>query len=262
MFRQRLFTTLLIIPFVLYAIYYGSFELLSLIIVALILICGWEWLQLIPLTQLLGQMVFILILPFMVAFIGQFFIPSLIAGLLLWSFILWAVITYPKSEPVWGHPVIVGGMGLLLLPLFANSLIALFHQPFGRHLLVYLLCLVWAADIGAYIAGKIWGQHKLIPLVSPGKTIEGTLGGLVLVLIVAAVGQYGLHPAKPWLWYGLTLTTALVSILGDLFISVLKRRSKLKDTGNILPGHGGILDRLDSLIAAAPYFYIGFLYGF
>ena len=135
------------------------------------------------------------------------------------------------------------------------TLVAIYQQAQGKQLVVYLLFLVWAADTGAYLAGKRWGRHKLIPAVSPGKTIEGTLGGMLLALLVAYLGTYYFNPHSAVIWYAIAGGIALISIVGDLFISMLKRRSKLKDTGSIFPGHGGVLDRIDSLIAAMPLFY-------
>ena len=115
---------------------------------------------------------------------------------------------------------------------------------------------MWAADIGAYLVGKRWGHNKLIPKVSPGKTIEGSAGGVILALFVAVIGYFVFRPDSIVLWFLTALLTTLISILGDLLISLLKRRSHLKDSGHILPGHGGMLDRLDSSIAALPLFYI------
>jgi len=133
----------------------------------------------------------------------------------------------------------------------------LHQRSHGSDLIVYLLCLVWAADIGAYLAGKCWGRHKLIPRVSPGKTVEGMMGGFLLTMLVAFVAYWYFRPVYSFLWFVIAAGIMLISLLGDLFISMLKRRRNLKDTGQIFPGHGGVLDRLDSLIAALPLFYLG-----
>lgn len=126
--------------------------------------------------------------------------------------------------------------------------------------LMYLFALVWTADSGAYFTGKAFGKHKLIPDVSPNKTIEGLLGGLALTaIVIVAVAYYrqlmGWHLAS---FVVLSIVTVLASVLGDLFESLLKRQANIKDSGSILPGHGGVLDRIDSLLAAAPIFALGF----
>lgn len=136
----------------------------------------------------------------------------------------------------------------------------LYQLEQGRDLVVYLLCLVWATDIGAYLAGKQWGKHKLIPDVSPGKTQEGALGGMAMAMLVTIVGCIYFNPYSVGIWFVISFVTILISMLGDLFMSMLKRRAKVKDTGGIFPGHGGMLDRLDSLIAASPILYCGLLY--
>ena len=164
----------------------------------------------------------------------------------------------PKPAPSLGRAflfVTVGLAGLILLPVFTHCLIHLYQQPEGLKWLLSLLFLIWAADIGAYFTGRAWGKHKMIPQVSPGKSWEGLAGGLVSVLVIAGISLTWLPVSSIPLWFGLAVTTALVSVLGDLFFSVLKRRCGLKDTGKLLPGHGGILDRLDSLIAALPFFF-------
>ena len=93
--------------------------------------------------------------------------------------------------------------------------------------------------------------------MSPGKTVEGALGGFLLTMLVATIAYFYFNPPAMVNWYAIAVGTTLISMLGDLFISMLKRRCKLKDTGHVFPGHGGVLDRLDSLIAAAPFFYFG-----
>lgn len=126
--------------------------------------------------------------------------------------------------------------------------------------LMYLFMLVWTADSGAYFTGKAFGKHKLIPDVSPNKTMEGLLGGLALTaLVIAGVAYYrhldGLHLVG---FVVLSMVTVLASVLGDLFESLLKREANIKDSGDLLPGHGGVLDRIDSILAAAPIFALGF----
>ena len=129
--------------------------------------------------------------------------------------------------------------------------------PQGKDLIVYIFCLVWAADVGAYVTGRLWGKHKLIPQVSPGKSVEGALGGLASVLIISLLAYFYFKPTQVTLWFLLAGLISLISIVGDLFISILKRRCHVKDTGRIFPGHGGILDRFDSLIAVLPVYYLG-----
>lgn len=123
-------------------------------------------------------------------------------------------------------------------------------------MLLLCLALVWAADSAAYLVGRRFGRRKLCPQVSPGKTVEGLLGGLVgaaLVGLIAglALGLGGLRLAA---LVGLATACAAVSVVGDLAESLFKRRAGVKDSGDLLPGHGGVLDRIDALIAAAPLF--------
>lgn len=129
-------------------------------------------------------------------------------------------------------------------------------------LVVYLIVLVGFADTGAYFAGKAFGRNPLAPQISPGKTREGLLGGLIAVfaLSVVVAGIWGLPPMDALVFVLLSLLIALVSVVGDLFESILKRQAGAKDSGSLLPGHGGILDRIDSLIAAAPIFLAGLLW--
>ncbi|MGB5488459.1 MAG: phosphatidate cytidylyltransferase, partial [Lysobacterales bacterium] len=134
-------------------------------------------------------------------------------------------------------------------------------QPEGSWLILLLLLIVWAADTGAYFSGKAFGKRKLAAHISPGKTRAGLLGGLVAATLVALVAAnlMPLESIEPLPLVLLSLLTALVSVGGDLMISLHKRTSGIKDSGNLLPGHGGMLDRLDSLLAAAPFFALGLL---
>ncbi|MDD9855584.1 MAG: phosphatidate cytidylyltransferase, partial [Gammaproteobacteria bacterium] len=119
------------------------------------------------------------------------------------------------------------------------------------------LAVVWAADSGAYFAGKRFGKRRLAPAISPGKTVAGLVGGLAAALTVAALLAWAAADAAQirW-WLAAALVAALFSVVGDLYESSLKRRAGVKDSGGILPGHGGILDRIDGLIAALPPFAV------
>lgn len=257
MFKQRLITLLLLGPLVLCGIYFVNQWVFTSIVVVLVLAGGWEWSQLIPISHWIKKLIFLVVLLIFIGLAVQWFDYWLTIGLLFWGLILWAVLTFPASQEVWGNRYIVGGSCLLLLPLFVSVVNAIYQRSHGNSLIIYIICLIWAADIGAYVVGKRFGHHKLIPQVSPGKTIEGTLGGFWLAMIVAIIGYFCFKPHSIFLWYVSAAFTILISVLGDLSISMLKRRSKLKDTGSIFPGHGGVLDRMDSLLAALPLFYCG-----
>lgn len=262
MFMQRLLTSLVLIPLVLLTLFYApTWFLLGLLLIILIA-AGLECWHLIPLNTILERGLFLAFLLLCFWGCGEIFSYWLGLGLLFWGFAFIAIITFPKSQVVWGQPLIVAFAFLLLLPLFLQGLSYLYFLNQGKALILLMLCIVWAADIGAYLFGKSFGKHKLIPQVSPGKSWEGAFGGFILVLIVASIGGLMLHP-KSWLiWYVLAAFITIISIFGDLLISILKRRCHLKDTGSLIPGHGGVLDRLDSLIAATPFFYCGIKYCF
>lgn len=257
MFKQRLFTTLILVPCVLMLLFFAPLWLLGAMLMGVFLLGGWEWMQLIPLKNWLIKIFFISVLVCMIGLCALFMQFWLIVGLILWGLILLAVLTYPASITIWGHRVIVGLACLLLWPLFANALAAIYKMPEGTYLVVYLLFLIWSADVGAYLVGKQFGKNKLIPQVSPGKTVEGVLGGVLTAMLISWSGMVYFSPVSKALWLALAFCTIVISILGDLFISILKRRCHLKDSGQIFPGHGGVLDRFDSLMAAAPLFYFG-----
>ena len=134
-------------------------------------------------------------------------------------------------------------------------------QPEGSWLILLFLLIVWAADTGAYFSGKAFGKRKLSPRISPGKTLAGLYGGLVAAPLIAllAAKLMPIEPVDPLALVLLSLVTVVVSVGGDLMISLHKRTSGYKDSGDLLPGHGGILDRVDSLLAAAPFFALGLL---
>ena len=121
--------------------------------------------------------------------------------------------------------------------------------------MIGLLCIIWASDTFAYLTGKAFGKHKLFERISPKKTIEGFLGGLVgAVIISILIDIYSVRPM--WQWIILAVVLVVTGTIGDLVESSFKRAAKVKDSGTILPGHGGLLDRLDSLLFASPFAYL------
>jgi phosphatidate cytidylyltransferase len=151
---------------------------------------------------------------------------------------------------------IVGFLVLVPAGIGLSHLVTL--HPHGQLLLLYLLVLIAAADVGAYFGGRTFGRRKLAPHVSPGKTWEGFAAGMLAAATVGVAGAF-LFDMSFWPWLFLCELVALVSVVGDLTESMFKRHVGLKDSGKLLPGHGGILDRIDSLTAAAPTFLLGLL---
>jgi phosphatidate cytidylyltransferase len=168
------------------------------------------------------------------------------------------VIGYPRSASLLRSPGVIPGIGLLVLTGAWLGLVSLRAQPeLGAWLIIWLFVVVWAADIGAYFVGRSYGRRKLALAVSPGKTWEGALGGLVCSVLLAT-GLVWVVPALQLFsvqgWALLALGLGVLSIFGDLFESVLKRETGAKDSGGLLPGHGGLLDRIDALVAVLPPF--------
>jgi phosphatidate cytidylyltransferase len=196
-------------------------------------------------------------------------------SLVFWPTILLLVLTYPKTQAYWGkNRWLRSLLGYLTMATGFYLLVKFGTLQFPREMLLLCLMFIWGADSGAYFAGKRWGKTPLIPEVSPGKTIEGLVGalitGLVMVIIVFVVAELVLFCSNgscklAYLQFGsaqesflmlmvIALWTILASVVGDLAISMLKRNVGVKDTGKLLPGHGGILDRIDSMLPALPIF--------
>jgi phosphatidate cytidylyltransferase len=155
--------------------------------------------------------------------------------------------------------------GILYVGITLSTLVATRAMPGGELLILFVLLVTWAADTGAYYAGTMWGRHLLAPAISPKKSYEGLIGGAVLALGVSLLAQIWLLPQWSVLdaiALGLLLTAT--GLLGDLCESAIKRSVGVKDSGNLLPGHGGMLDRIDSLLFTAPtfYYYVIVVHGF
>ena len=179
------------------------------------------------------------------------------ASLVIWLMALSWVGKFPTHTNWYGKKL--GLMGVVIL---TASITAMFYLwQLSAWWLMYVFLLVWCADSGAYFVGRKLGRRKMAPNVSPNKSMEGLAGGLVtglLVVVVISVFKLQLTGTALVAFVALSALTILVSVLGDLFESMLKRRAGVKDSGTILPGHGGILDRIDSLLSATPIFALGF----
>jgi phosphatidate cytidylyltransferase len=179
--------------------------------------------------------------------------PVLAIALVWWVVAFGALLSYPHKFPM----SIVAAAGFaVLLPSWL--LLGALHAaaPHGRGLAMLVLAIVWSADVGAYAAGRWLGRVKLAPAVSPGKTWEGVGGGLLLAAVVAS-GAAAVLGLPVGAMAALGIATALASVVGDLAVSMFKRNVGLKDSGALLPGHGGVMDRIDSLTAAIPVFTLG-----
>jgi phosphatidate cytidylyltransferase len=187
---------------------------------------------------------------------GQWSVMAMLAiALVFWLAAVGAVLKFPR--PFAAGVVVVSGC-MVLLPSWWLLVRVHAAMPHGRGLAMTLLAIVWAADVGAYVFGRWLGRTQLAPAVSPGKTWEGMAGGLLLAALAAGTAAVWLEVPVARLT-ALGVVTGLVSVLGDLTQSMFKRNVGLKDSGKLLPGHGGVLDRIDSLTAAIPVFAGGLL---
>jgi phosphatidate cytidylyltransferase len=185
----------------------------------------------------------------------------LFIGLFWWLLVPVFLLRYTKKNGLWLFSSLSRSViGFCVFVPFAVAL-SLVQAKFGSYYLLYVLVLVWANDTGAYFVGRSFGKIPLAPSISPNKTLEGVYGGLILGLIVAICGGFllGVHGIRLAFWVALGMVVSLWSVLGDLFESMLKRQAGIKDSGTLLPGHGGIYDRVDSLTAALPLFALGLL---
>ncbi len=285
MLLQRIITASILAFLAVLAVFQLHSEYFSLLIGLIALLAAWEWTALIGMTSLLKRGLFLvtLILPMLwMNFWTQFLEVAaqvldwpdvrnysgalewlVIPPVLFWILTMILIRNTPegvlKLEMKPRYKVLIGWLVLFSTWMFLSRLRAFY----GPEMTLFFLVLIWVADIAAYFAGKKFGKTKLSPEISPGKTVQGMYGALIAggVWAAAFIGYYGYRDGFVWMrvtdFILLSVLTVLISIYGDLFFSVVKRQRGVKDSGSILPGHGGILDRIDSLIAAIPFFYAG-----
>jgi phosphatidate cytidylyltransferase len=259
--KQRLLTALILATLVVTSVLLLPSAWFGGVLLLFILLGAWEWGGL--LFRPAGQSAYCLLIVGLIGMAWRFldypvFIRSTTLGAcLFWLYVLlclwrYALNPYTSSTLAWA----MAGL-MTLLPLWVILMELHSSTGLGPAYVLFLLVLVAAADSSAYFAGRRWGRHKLAPRLSPGKTREGAVGALVATLVVAPAGA-ALLGIGAWLPFLLIcLVTTVFSIIGDLFESMLKRQHTAKDSGVLLPGHGGLLDRMDSLTAAAPVFLAG-----
>jgi len=259
-------TAVILVPLVIIAVLKLDSPVFILAMIPILAISSWEYSSLIKMRHWLAKALYVSALMTAAYFLNQtpfLLIPLLIVTLLWWLINSFWIISFPRHTHYWsGYLVtrLVNGF-FFFVPLLI-SLSAL-HQ-IDSALVLLLLLLIWTADSGAYFVGRAIGKNKLLPSASPGKTVEGAAGGALLSLGVMFIYvRFGFESAavEQYFFYGiLSLVTTFASILGDLFESLQKRIAGVKDSGALLPGHGGLFDRIDSLTASAPIFFLA--YGF
>jgi phosphatidate cytidylyltransferase len=268
MLKERVITALLLLPVVLWCVFGGVASAFPIFAAAIILAAAWEWTAMMRMSVLPARLGFVslvaaaiyVVKPQALSFdaAGVTALGPLMAGAaLFWLVALVWVRRYPGDAQRWDRPFLMLLIGLLLLVPTWAGLVQLHGQ--SPWWLMYVLLLVWGADTGAYFAGRRFGKIKLAPSVSPAKTREGLYGGLLTTSIIMLVVAFNLQLAglQFLLFAVVSAMTVLASVLGDLFESMVKRRAGIKDSGKIFPGHGGALDRIDSITAAAPVFLAG-----
>ena len=257
MLKQRILTAILLAPIVLAIIAYSSSLIFTLFVGMLALLIAFEWCQIVV-KNTVNSIIISSVIAVSIVFLNKATFISIDAQrILISASLIWFIcfIWLLRPEDGKNKSTIKYALAVGILLLFGASMTSIHQIPDGGiKLTLVLFLLVWVADIGAYITGKSFGKHKLAPKVSPGKTIEGLLGGLILT------GLYGYIVAiwlqQQWLYFVIAFPLfTLISIVGDLFASLLKRHGGIKDSGFLLPGHGGFLDRFDSLIAVTPFYY-------
>lgn len=255
MLKQRVITAIVALAVLLLALFVLPSAVTRLLIAALFVVAAWEWAGFLSPQGKVARLSYVFVVGIVGAalwFLGDAntFGRVMQVAVIWWILALIWLFFYPTVMP---QPLawLVGGLVIVPAWMALDNLYV--EQPL---ILLFVLSVVWAADIGAFFAGKRFGRVKLAPKVSPGKSWEGVIGGMlavsILAFVVSRAAGFDLGVVLP-----LCLAVAVISIVGDLTVSVFKRNAGVKDSGSLFPGHGGVLDRIDSVTAAAPIFVVG-----
>ncbi|MBU25997.1 MAG: phosphatidate cytidylyltransferase [Gammaproteobacteria bacterium] len=265
MLRARVLTAGVLLPIALLVLFVFPEDAFAFSVGLIVLIGAWEWIRLSGVVNRLVTLNLLIILAG--TLVWSYYLPLIHVSVLLsigcifWIGAAALVIIYPRSKKQLGGRRMKIGFGLLVLIPAYVALLYLRRHEAHMLLIALLVTIIWAADVGAYFVGRQFGITKLAPHVSPGKSWAGLVGGMVVALIVGMICVLIVQPAgqffSPIAWsilIAIIAMTVVFSVLGDLFESLIKREQGVKDSSSLLPGHGGVMDRIDSLTAAAPIF--------
>jgi len=268
MLRNRIITAAILIPVVVAVIFLLDTIWFSALFAVFVAIGAWEWAGLCKLNEKIKILysLFIVLILFGIYWLDSSFLYSsiVLCGVVYWLFAVVLIVSYQKQRQILANssPVLMLVGMLLLIPMWSGLTMLKSFSTNGASLIMCLMLLIWGADTAAYFAGKKWGKRKLASRVSPGKTWEGTIAGIVSSVVIGIcyviVSNKNLDDSL--LFVGLSILTVIGSVFGDLMESLVKREAGQKDSGSILPGHGGVMDRIDSLTAASPIFVFGVIY--
>jgi phosphatidate cytidylyltransferase len=267
--KHRIITALIMVILFVGVLFLPAIQMV-LIFSLVVVVAAWEWAQLADfagLQKIVYAAVVGLLLVAMGALVSfeaentQWLAQTLGSATTLWAILLCWVITYPASAAVWGSKWARSLLGLIILSAVWLAMAFLSFSEQGPLLILYIIAVVAFTDIGAYFSGLTFGKHKFAPAVSPKKTWEGFFGGVVAAGLMSylVATYYGLLNMSVAQAVALSVVCAAASALGDLAVSMLKRQAGVKDSSNLLPGHGGFLDRIDGILAAMPMFAFGLL---
>jgi phosphatidate cytidylyltransferase len=265
--KARIVTGLLLFGLTVYILWFAPGVWFLSVNTLLMLAAAWEWTSIVQLSSLCARLVYLIVFSAFLWLLCMQIIP-----LVLWLWLsllglLWSIcelFRYQVKNTYSSHRVVRSVIGWLLLSSLWLSINLMRFAPFSPGWLLFVFLIIWSADIAAYFVGKRFGRYKLLPKVSPNKTREGLIGGLIAALIVGRIALYRLdlpfNELSPVYIFLLILFLSVASVLGDLFESMLKRQVNLKDSGKWLPGHGGFLDRFDSMIFVMPLYALMSIY--
>lgn len=266
MLKQRFLTALVLVPLVILAIFKLANPYFALVMGLVVMLGAWEWSNFIPLKKLparLGMVAMTAILVYLLYTKGTDASRQGVIGLSVawWVLCFYLLAVFPFAETHWMKKTLARSVIGIVVLLGTFTGMVLLHKLYGPQYILYLMILIWTADSGAYFAGRRFGKRKLNAQVSPGKSWEGVWGAMAMTLLVTLIASYGLGIGArfPLPFIVLSIIVVIVSIVGDLAESMFKRMVDIKDSGQLLPGHGGILDRIDSLTSAAPVFVAGLM---
>ncbi len=275
MLKLRVLTAFVLGPFILWSVLTFSHRALAIELALILMLGAWEWARISGINNQIARTSYSLVVGLIIVLITYLIHSNInLLEIVLYITTSWWVISLGwlfvteksglKVADIYSRTVITRNLliGVLVLGGSFVSIIGM-HQSehYGAYFIFTLLILIWVADTAAYFSGKAFGKHKLAVSISPGKTWEGVFGALIATIFVAVIiaWYFDFSNINTVLFTLIAVVSIIFSVVGDLLESMFKRKTNVKDSSQILPGHGGILDRIDSLIAAAPFYFLGLL---